>query len=189
MSPVALPTIRPAPVLPEEHHDTADEEDHEQKEATEKAKPIHAYINRATSTSTSASVPLLVQTRPRRDLDTDSGVPLDPNQTRRPNMSSLQNIISKLRGRIHTMEVLLATMTTPVQSPAQALVHSGYIKRISDLTHEATTYLMDIDATELSDFRTSIINIGCRASAIYDDLCTWEASICRGSYPAWQQPR
>ena len=41
----ALPTIRPAPVPPEEHHDTADEEDHGQKEATEKAKPTHAHIN------------------------------------------------------------------------------------------------------------------------------------------------
>ena len=33
--------IRPAPVPPEEHHDAADEEDHKQKEATEKAKPTH----------------------------------------------------------------------------------------------------------------------------------------------------
>ena len=40
-SDTALPTIRPAPVLPEEHHDTADREDHRQKEATEKAKPTH----------------------------------------------------------------------------------------------------------------------------------------------------
>ena len=35
----ALPTIRPTPVLLEEHHDISDEEDHGQREATVKAKP------------------------------------------------------------------------------------------------------------------------------------------------------
>ena len=128
--------------------DTSDEEDHGQREATVKAKPTHTHINKATSTSTSASVPLLVQTRPRRDLDTDPGVSLDPNQTRRPNMSSLQNIISKLRGRIHTMEVLLATMTTPAQSLIQEHEPDELIRMILDMetmTREAYFCVWEIE--------------------------------------------
>ena len=92
-----LPTIRPAPVLPEEHQDTADKEDHGQKEATEKAKPTHTHFNRATSTSTSASLPLLTQTRPSRDLD----------PTRASIMSDIRSLKARLRSRIHTTEVLL----------------------------------------------------------------------------------
>ena len=91
----ALPTFTPAPVLPEEHHDTADKEDYGQKEATEKAKPTNAHINRATSTSTSTPVPLLIQTRPRRDLDTDFDVSLDSNQSRTSNMSDIERLKKK----------------------------------------------------------------------------------------------
>ena len=65
------------------------------------------------------------------------------------------------------MEVLLATMTTPVQSLAQELERDGHIKRINDMTLEANTDLLDIgaeykdniDATEIDDFRISITNI------------------------------
>ena len=88
-------------MLPEEHHDTADEEDHGQKEATEKAKPIHAHINRATSTSTSTPVPLLIQTRPKRDLDTDFDVSLDLNQPRIFNTPHTR-YIEDLHNEVHT---------------------------------------------------------------------------------------
>ena len=65
-------------------------------------------------------------------------------------------------------------MTTPVQSLAQELEHAEYIKRINDLTLEANTNLLDIeaeykdniDATEFDDFRVSITNIERRTSAI-----------------------
>ena len=76
-------------------------------------------------------------------------------------MSSLSSLRSRLRSRIHTTEVLLATMITPVQTIAHKLKHTKNIKRINDLTHEANTdfrdikakYRDDIDATELEDFR------------------------------------
>ena len=43
-SDTAPPTIRPAPELPEGHQDTADKEDHRQKEATEEAKSANTHI-------------------------------------------------------------------------------------------------------------------------------------------------
>ena len=53
------------------------------------------------------------------------------------------------------------------------------------LTYEVAIDLLDIEPTcrdhindaELKDFSTSMIDIGRRASAIYKDLCTKEASI------------
>ena len=82
------------------------------------------------------------------------------------------------------MEVLLATMTTPVQSLAQELERDGHIKRINDMTLEANTDLLDIradhkdniDATEINDFRISITNIERRTTAIYTGLCIWKTS-------------
>ena len=92
-----------------------------------------------------------------------------------------------LRSRIHTSEALLATMTTPTQSPAQIILHVGYIERMSELARKVADDLLDIDptcrdhinGTELKEFSTSMINIGRKASAIYGNLCTWEASITR----------
>ena len=60
-------------------------------------------------------------------------------------MSDLRNLKRGLRNRIHNANALLATMTTPAQSPAQMLMHVKYTKRIGDLTHEATTDLLDIE--------------------------------------------
>ena len=79
-------------------------------------------------------------------------------------MSSLSSLRSRLRSRIHTTEVLLATMMAPVQTRAQELKHAENIKRINDLTHEANTdfrdikakHRDDIDATEFEDFRISL---------------------------------
>ena len=68
-------TITRANAKARELQDTPDEKDHGQREATS----------------------------PRRDLDTDSSVTLDPNQTRTPNMSSLPNLKSRLRSKIHTI--------------------------------------------------------------------------------------
>ena len=148
-------------MLTVEHHDTADEEDHGQKEATETAKPTHTHINRATSTSASAPVPLLVQTRPRKDLDPNPGVSLDPNQSRNSNIPHIRSLKERLRSTIHTAEVLLAAMMTPVQSPAQVLLHIRFIKRMSDLTYDVADNLMDIRLeswdTEFKGLSTSII--------------------------------
>ena len=80
-------------------------------------------------------------------------------------------------------------MTTPIQSPPQELVHEGYIKRINELTLEANTDLLDIEAnyendikaTELKNFKASLYNIECETSAAYTDLCTWKASNTRPS--------
>ena len=109
-------------MLPEEHHDTADEEDHGQKEAKETDKPTHTHINRATSTSTST-----------------------PRHGQR----------SSLPCRVHTIEALLATITTPPQNPTQELEHAGCIKKILELTLEANTNLPDVGALELAAFKTS----------------------------------
>ena len=99
-------------------------------------------------------------------------------------MSSLSRLKSRLRSRIYTTELLLATMTTPVQNLAQELEHTDNINRINDLTLETNTDFLDIevehkddiDATELDGFRTSMANMECRTSTIFMDLCTWKAS-------------
>ena len=85
-------------------------------------------------------------TSPNKNLDPDLdfSVSLGPNHTRTPNMSSLSKLKSRMRNRIHTMEVLLATMTTPVQSLNQELERDEHIKRINDMTLEANTGLLDI---------------------------------------------
>ena len=57
------------------------------------------------------------------------------------------------------------------------------------MAHEIADDLLDIEPTcsnhindiELKDFSTYMINIGRKASAIYGELCTWEASISRAS--------
>ena len=106
-------------------------------------------------------------------------------------MSNLGSLKRKLRSRIHTIEVLLAIMTTPVQNPAQELMHADYIKRINSLTYEANTYFFDIVAecgddiitTELDDFRISILNIERRKFATQTELCTWKTSQTKASPP------
>ena len=47
------------------------------------------------------------------------------------NMSSLSRLKSRLRSRIYTTELLLATMTTPIQNLAQELEHTDNINRIN----------------------------------------------------------
>ena len=82
------------------------------------------------------------------------------------NMSDLTSLKSSLRSRVHTIEVLLGTMTTPVQNLAQEIEHTGYIKRINEMTFEANGNLLDIkaehgndiEAPELVAFKTSLAN-------------------------------
>ena len=70
---------------------------------------------------------------------------------------------------------------------AQELAYEGYIKRSRELTQEANLDILDIEAnyrkdipsTELEDFRTSLHNIKCETSAVYNDLCTWKTSLAR----------
>ena len=76
-----------------------------------------------------------------------------------------------------------------METPAQVILHVGYIEKMSNLIDDVADDLLDIDPgcrdhindTELKDFSTSILNIGCRAFSIYGDLCTWEASIAEAS--------
>ena len=60
-------------------------------------------------------------------------------------MSTLARLKSSLRNRVHTIEVLLGTMTTPVQNLAQEIEYTGYIKRINEITFEANGNLLDIE--------------------------------------------
>ena len=77
-------------------------------------------------------------------LDTNTGVSLDPNQSRNFNMPHIRSLKERLRSRINTAEVLVAAMTEPVESPAHVLVHVRYIKRMSNLTYDVADDPMDI---------------------------------------------
>ena len=102
-------------------------------------------------------------------------------------MSHLPQLKSRLRSRIHAMEDLLAEMTTPVQNPAQELLYTEYIRRINNMTLEANTnsldieakYKNDIDTTKLDNLRASITNIELKTSATHVGLCTWRVSNAR----------
>ena len=91
-------------------------------------------------------------------------------------------------GKIHIMKQYLANMTPPIQNPPQAYEYAEYIRRIKNLTLEASTDILDIEANtflfeicpkELQNFKTSLYNIERETSAVYSDLCTWKASHTR----------
>ena len=111
----------------------------------------------------------------------------DPTGPRTTNMSKLPGLKSRLCSKIHTTRVLLTEITTPVQSPSQEIAHKDYIGRLNELTLDANTYLLDIEAdygndidtTGLDDFKASLYNIERKTSAVYNDLCTWKASNTR----------
>ena len=87
-------------------------------------------------------------------------------------MFGISNLKKRLRSKIHNAEIL---------------VHVEYLEQMSNLVDGVAEDLLDIDPgcrdhindTELKDFSTSIINIGCRASTIYADLYTWNAPITK----------
>ena len=61
-------------------------------------------------------------------------------------MSDLASLKSSLRSRVHTIEVLLGTMTPPVQNLTQEFEYDGYIKRINEMTLKANANFLDIEA-------------------------------------------
>ena len=61
-------------------------------------------------------------------------------------MSSLARLKSSLNNRVHNIEVLLGTMTTPVQNQDQEIERTEQIEKINKLTSEANTNLIDIEA-------------------------------------------
>ena len=87
-------------------------------------------------------------------------------------MSTLASLKSSLNNRVHTIEVLLGTMTTPVQNQDQEIVRTEQIKKINELMSEANTNLMnieaehrdDIETSELATFRTALTIIKGKAS-------------------------
>ena len=91
--------------------------------------------------------------------------------------------LKRIRNRIQITKQYLAEMT----STTQKHMYGKYIKRIQELTLQATTDLLDIEVshrtdispTELKDFKTSLHNIERETSAVYSDLCTWKASNAR----------
>ena len=97
-------------------------------------------------------------------------------------MSALQDLKSRLRDRIHTTRALLTEITTPVKSPSQEIANEEYIRRLNEMTLDANTDLLDIeadygndiDATELEAFKLSLYNIERETSTIYNDLCAWK---------------
>ena len=90
-------------------------------------------------------------------------------------MSTLASLKSSLRNQVHTIEVLLGTITTPIKNLAQEIECNGYIKRINEMTLEANGNLLDIkaehgndiEAPELAASRTSLANIEGRTAAAY----------------------
>ena len=106
----------------------------------------------------------------------------------------MRNLKKTLRNKTHTAEILLETMMTTTHNPChltptKALSHVGYITEMSDLTYKTAHSLMGIEPTcrthtsdtELRDFGTSIINIGCKTTDIYRTLCTKEVSIAEAN--------
>ena len=73
-------------------------------------------------------------------------------------------------------------ITTP-KTPSQEIAHGEYIRRLNVLELDGNTdpldtkavYGNDTDAIELKDFKTSILNIEHKTSAIYNNMCTQEA--------------
>ena len=61
-------------------------------------------------------------------------------------MSTLARLNGSLSNRIHTIEVLLETMTTPVQDKNQEIDRTAQIEKINELKSEANTNLIDIEA-------------------------------------------
>ena len=77
-------------------------------------------------------------------LDTDPSITRPAQVT---NMATLASLRNSLRNRIHNIEVLLGTMTTPVRSPTQEIEHNGYVKMINKMTFEANGNFLDIKTT------------------------------------------
>ena len=100
------------------------------------------------------------------------------------NKSNLPVFKSRLRGIIHTLETLLAKMTTPVQSLAQEFERDGHTKRINDMILGANTdllyaearYKTDSDVAIIKELKTSIANIEHRTYTVLTDLRAWKAS-------------
>ena len=99
-------------------------------------------------------------------------------------MSDLASLRSSLRGRVHTIEVLLGLVAPPVQNLTQEFEYDEYIKRINEMTLKANANFLDIEAdheddieaTELDAFRTSLTLIEHRIAIANAALCTWKAS-------------
>ena len=97
-------------------------------------------------------------------------------------MSDLQELKSRLCDRVRATRALLAGIKTPVKSPSQEVTNKEYIRRLNEMTLDANTDLLDIeadhgndiDATELEAFKLSLHNIEREMSTIYNDLCPWK---------------
>ena len=108
-----------------------------------------------------------------------------------------------LRSNINTSEALLAIMMAPTQMtrshpvPTKINLHVEHIERMCNLAYEVAEDLIDIkptcrnhiNDTELTDFYTSMIDIGHKALATYKNLCTRETSITRASLALTQAIR
>ena len=57
-----------------------------------------------------------------------------------------QDPIGRVLGRIRIMKQYLANMTPPIQNPPQAYEYVEYIRRIKNLTLEANTDTLDVEA-------------------------------------------
>ena len=82
-------------------------------------------------------------------------------------------------------ERLLPFMRRPAENLFQIEQHVRLLENINSLTYLVEDNLADLSVlgrvyandAELQDFGNSIIDIGCKASAFYKDLCAREASI------------
>ena len=74
-------------------------------------------------------------------------------------MSTLAELKGSLTKRIHTMELLQAKMTSPVQYHYQETEIKAIDNLISDLIELATRHGSNIEATEIADFRDTLNNI------------------------------
>ena len=87
---------------------------------------------------------------------------------------------SNLRGRFHTMEDLLETMTTPIQNLTQEFEYNKCIKRVYKLLFGANAILFGIKhrngikASELADIRTSLTMIERKTDMADVALLDWK---------------
>ena len=106
-------------------------------------------------------------------------------------MSTLASLRSGLRNRVHTIEVLLRTMATPVRNLAHEIVYTGYIKRINKMTFEANGNLLDIEAElwnnieapKLTAFKTSNTPVPLKSSPSQNQTTSYtEANQAKQAY-------
>ena len=95
----------------------------------------------------------------------------------------LPDLESRIHNRIVITKKLLSDIASPVQSTVQEHIYRECLKRIEELTTQATQDLQDIrtkheiknSIDKIKHFQVNLGIIKHRTHSTYTDLCTWEA--------------